>query len=134
MAGAVTSSFTLPFGYRGGLAYANTLIWVPGIPSPGSSYVIGKFDPASPAPNLVGTVPGYRGTGGIELLCEGGGYLWLFNSALNPGDSKGMHKFDKTGVEVDFFPLDSWGAGITWANNYIWIPMAPARIDAYDFN
>ena len=81
----------------------------------------------------MGTIPGYTGTGFVDLFTEGGGNFWVVNSPYDPSESKGMHKFDHSGVELDFYPLDEWGSGITWANGYIWISRAPARIDAYDF-
>lgn len=125
--GAVASSFILPLGFGSGLAYADSLIWVPGKTGPAASYVIGKFDPDDGFQSA--SVPIPFDSLDLRGFCEGGGHLWLID-----GFSSGIFKFDKTGVEVGFYSPDSWGAGITWASGYLWMPMAPARIDAYDFN
>ena len=123
--GAVASSFSVTEFHRGGIAYANTTVWVPNRET---------FDSFSPTDGTsTGNVPGYTGSGFIATFTMGNGYFWAINSPHSPGDSHGMHKYDNSGSEVGFYPLDEWGGGITWANGYLWMSRAPARIDAYDF-
>ncbi len=127
--GAIASSFTLPDFYRYGIAYADSLIWVPASHGVLTSNDVARFDPGNgtqvgPALTLSSAITDIRG------FCEGGGYLWVLDAA--PGF--GIHKFDKTtGSEVNYFDLSQFGNGITWDGSYLWMSRAPVRIDAYDF-
>ena len=123
--GAVVSSFTVTHFHEGGIAYADTMVWVP------SQDTFDMFSPVDGSP--MGTVSGYTGSGFIDVFTMGNGYFWAIDSPMDPDADHGMHKYDNSGTEVGFYPLDEWGSGITWANGYIWMSRAPVRIDAYDF-